>query len=139
MSGPAPAVARRRANEPERGEWQSSPGIGWQHGNIPACPARSKAAVDTWTAWMRSWYAAHWLPADLPTLRLVIKLWAHADSGKATGSERSELRQLMRAMGITPDGQQDRRWRAPETAPRRAETPEFDPREAYAGLRLVNG
>ena len=95
--GPAPKEDRRRANEPERGEWQPTPGIGWQHGDIPPCPARSKAAVETWATWMGSGFASHWLPADMPTLRLVIKLWAHADSGKATGSERSELRQLMRA------------------------------------------
>lgn len=112
--GPAPSESRRRTNAPERGDWQASPTAGWQHGEIPPCPVRGKRAVETWSVWMASWFAAHWLPEDLPVLELVIKLWARADNGRASGSERSELRQLMDSCGITRKGQQDRRWTPPK-------------------------
>jgi hypothetical protein len=115
MSGPAPAEHRQRTNEPARGDWQAAPGVGWQHGDIPPCPARGEAAAETWRGWFTDWYASHWRPGDLPNLRLIIKLWARADSGKATGAERSELRQLMDSYGITPKGQADRRWKPPAT------------------------
>jgi hypothetical protein len=132
--GPAPADDRRRANEPERGEWQPTPGVGWQHGELPPCPARGASAVETWTTWLTAWFAAHWTPADLPNLRLAIKLWARADGGKATGAERSELRHLMDDLGITRSGQQDRRWKPPEAvhpAPARAAA------SPYGQLRAV--
>lgn len=139
--GPAPSDARRRANAPERGDWTPPAGIGWQHSEeIPPCPARSPRARRTWSLWMGAWYAANWDPEDLPVLELTIKLWAKADSGKATGSERSELRQLMDSCGITKKGQQDRRWKAPAI-----EEPDTDEQlgdvadEAYGHLRAIPG
>ena len=141
--GPAPKADRRRANTPERGEWKASPGIGWQHGNIPDPPVRSAIARETWATWFRSWFASYWTPDDLPNLRLVIKLWAKADSGKATGSERSELRQLMDSYGITPKGQQDRRWAAPIRGAKPVDEPEpppeatTEPESPYGHLRVA--
>ncbi len=138
--GPAPAEQRRRANEPERGEWQAAPGAGWQHGVVPRCPVRSGEALDAWATWFGAWFAAHWGPEDLPNLRLVIRLWAKCASGKAIGSERTELRQLMDSYGITPKGQQDRRWQAPraERGPvgQPAEAPPTLP-SRYEHLRTV--
>lgn len=132
--GPAPKLDRRNKSDvPQRGEWQAAAGVGWQHGEIPACPARGSAARATWAAWMGSWFAAHWAPEDLPGLRLVIRLWEKADAGRASGSERSELRQLMDSYGITPKGQQDRRWRAPERAEAAAPAP-----SPYARLQVVS-
>jgi hypothetical protein len=74
----------------------------------------------------------------MPNLRLVIKLWAKADSGKATGAERSEYRQLADSLGITPKGQADRRWRRPDPqAAGTVGTPASDPRVAFRHLRAV--
>lgn len=113
MSGPAPSETRQRTNEPARGDWQAAPGIGWQHGDIPACPVRSAAAGETWSTWFRSWFASYWTADDLPNLRLAIKLWALSDSGKAKGTERSAYHRLADDLGITRKGQQDRRWKPP--------------------------
>lgn len=135
--GPAPSADRRRRNVPERGDWQPTPGVGWQHGEIPPCPVRAAQARATWATWFEAWFAAHWAPEDLPNLRLVIKLWARVDSGKASGSERSELRQLMDGYGITKKGQQDRRWSPPAVEPPEAEAP-TDDASPYAGLHLVD-
>jgi hypothetical protein len=114
MPGPAPKLNRRRRNAPARGDWTSETATGWQHGETPQPPRVSIAARETWTVWMGSWFAAHWLPEDLPNLRLVIKLWAKAWTGKAASAERSELRQLMDSYGITRKGQQDRHWVPPD-------------------------
>lgn len=142
--GPAPKDpgGRRNDHAPIRGEWKASPGVGWQHGEIPEPPVRSAIARETWLTWFRSWFASYWTVDDLPNLRLVIKLWAKADSGKASGSERSELRQLMDSYGITPKGQQDRRWAAPLRGGKPAEEPEAaetePPAESpYGDLRVV--
>ena len=138
--GPAPADQRRRANAPDRGDWQSAPATGWQHGDIPACPVRSRAAQAAWATWMGAWFSAHWTPDDLPNLRLVIRLWSKCDTGKATSNERTELRQLMDSYGITPKGQQDRRWTRPKDAPTAEQHPDGVPSTVpsrYAHLRTV--
>ena len=125
--GPPPSETRQRANEPGRGDWQAAPGIGWQHGEIPPCPSRSKAAAETWTTWFRSWYASHWTVEDLPNLRLAIKLWALSDTGQAKGAERTAYIRLADDLGITRKGQQDRRWKRPE--------PDRDQRRGTTGTR----
>lgn len=139
MPGPAPAANRRRRNAPARGDWSQDEALGWQHGEVPAPPkGLNAAAKDTWSTWMGSWFAAHWEPADLPALTIVIKLYARAWSGRATSSERSELRQLMDSYGITPKGQQDRRWAPPAAAER--DDAAAGPAEAagpYGHLRVV--
>lgn len=113
MSGPAPAEHRLRTNEPARGDWKAAPGIGWQHGDVPPCPVRSKAAQETWATWFAQWYAAHWTPADLPNLRLCIKAWARADGPEPRGTDVAGYVRLADDLGITRKGQQDRRWKPP--------------------------
>ena len=141
--GPAPSSQRRRANEPARGEWKATPGNGWQHGPVPPVPegvhADTRAA---WGVWMRSWFAAHWTPDDLPGLEHVASLHSEVrvafhepfiESENARGdriytrrpSPATELRQMMDSYGITPKGQQDRRWVKPGT-----EEPALDSRKA---------
>lgn len=115
--GPAPKdpTARRRANAPARGEWAAAPGEGWQHGPVPPCPAGvTKPTQDAWRTWFTSWYAAHWSPADLPQLRQLAHIFdavARGDYVRAT-----ELRLWLDTWGISPKGQQDRRWVAPKPA-----------------------
>lgn len=111
-TGPAPSLQRRRRNAPSRGDWQASDATGWQHGATPDAPAglrpESRAA---WTAWMAGWPAAHWIPADLPALQVVARLYDELAAGRFQRA--GELRMWMDTYGMTPKGQQDRRWLAP--------------------------
>lgn len=154
-TGPAPSVNRRRRNVPVRGDWRATPGIGWQHGPIPEPPDGLLApTVEVWRTWMRSWWASHWVPEDLPALAIIVRLYDQCESffddpyvERSTRKGDSifvlkpnpttELRQMMDNFGITPKGQQDRRW----TPPKADETPvaaaEGDS-GPYAELRVVS-
>ena len=59
---------------------------------------------------MQSWFAAHWTPADLPGLRLVIAQFDVIQRGKSSANDVTALVRLMDNYGITPAGQQARRW-----------------------------
>jgi hypothetical protein len=135
MSGPAPKATRRRANIPVRGDWQPVTGLGWQHGPPPSPPAGLlKASRDAWTAWMAAWFASHWTPDDLPGLRTVIRLYDEVERGRFTRV--GELRQYMDGYGITPKGQQDRRWSPPKPEDKPA-APGGQPDGLYDHLRAV--
>lgn len=85
---------------------------GWQHGKAPAPPTGlMPASRAAWVTWMRSWFASFWTPEDLPGLRQVIRLYDQVERGEFV--RMTELRQMMDNYGITPKGQQDRRWRPP--------------------------
>jgi hypothetical protein len=64
-----------------------------------------------WDGWFRSWWAANWTPDDLPALHFVIRLYDRVTRGDVKRA--AELRQWMDGYGITPKGQQDRRWVKP--------------------------
>lgn len=132
--GPGAKTVRRRANPPARGEWTPTPGVGWQHGELPRPPARLRSAsTEAWNTWVRAWFAAHWTPEDLPGLRVVIRLYDQVERGEFQRS--AELRLQMDTYGITPKGQQDRRWARPkadEEHPAAATTP-----TPYAHLAVV--
>ena len=133
--GPAPKMKRQNPRDkPERGDWQATPGVGWQHGAVPPPPTGLvKATNDAWRIWMESWFAAYWTPADLPGLRKVVLLYDATERGELGRS--TELRQLMDNYGITPKGQQDRRWmRARKEEPNGVVKPAAS---QYAGLRVV--
>lgn len=112
--GPTPKKNRQNPRDvPGRGDWKPASGVGWQHGERPAAPAKlTKAARDAWDAWMGSWFAAFWLPEDLPGLRQVVRLYDQVERGEF--GRASELRLQMDTYGITPKGQQDRRWAPPK-------------------------
>lgn len=119
-NGPAPAENRRRRNAPARGDWQPAVGEGWQHGDAPKPPSGLlKASREAWTVWMASWFAAFWTPSDLPGLRQVIRLYDQVERGEFQRS--TELRLMMDTFGITPKGQQDRRWKPPVNEEPRAQ------------------
>lgn len=134
--GPAPSTTRRRRNAPVRGEWKATPGVGWQHGQIPDPPAGlMPASLEAWTTWMRSWFAAHWTPDDVPGLRQVIRTYDQVERNEFQRGP--ELRLLMDTYGITPKGQQDRHWQPPkadEPAPAAAVVPA----SRYSHLKVVN-
>ena len=131
--GPAPKTTRRRRTAPLRGEYQSAIGVGWQHGPIPKPPeGLMPASLVAWETWFRAWFAAHWTPDDLPGMRKVIRLYDATERGELQRS--AELRMSCDNYGITPKGQQDRRWVAPrDAAPEVSKAPD-DP---YARLHVV--
>lgn len=107
---------RHGAHKPLRGEWQSSPGVGWQHGPIPDPPADLQPpTLAAWDVWFKSWPASHWTPADLPGLRTVAQLLDAVVRGNLTRT--TELRVWMDGLGLSPKGQQDRRWLPPTAGP----------------------
>lgn len=69
------------------------------------------ASLEAWSVWFGSWWAAFWTPADLPALRQVIRLYDQVERGEFQRC--AELRMMMDTYGVTPKGQQDRRWKAP--------------------------
>lgn len=135
MPGPPPNPTRRRRNKPARGDWQATPGIGWQHAEIPSPPDGLLAATRlAWETWFKAWFAAHWTPADLPGLRKVAQLYDATERGEMQRS--AELRMSMDGYGITPKGQQVLRWAPPKD--------DEKPKQAaaqgghYQHLRVVN-
>lgn len=111
--GPAPKQAgRRNHHEPQRGEWRNAPGVGWQHGEVPDPPDGLKIeSLDAWATWMGAWYAAFWTPEDLPALRGMVLLYDQVMRGEY--QRHPELRLNLDTWGVTPKGQQDRRWAPP--------------------------
>lgn len=138
-ANPKPAAERRTRHKPVRGEYASAPGVGWQHGQIPDPPDGLLAASrDAWQTWMRAWFAAHWTPDDLPILRQVVRLFDTIERNDASAAELTQYRQLLDSYGITPKGQQDRRWTRPKADdPRPGIEPKAD--SPYRGLALVVG
>ena len=109
-----------------RSEWTSHPDHGWQHGDTPKPPAGLlKRSRDTWAVWMKAWFAAHWTPDDLPGLGIVIGLYDQVQRGEFQRA--TELRLAMDTYGITPKGQQDRRWAPPKPVAAPSAAPTDDP------------
>lgn len=122
---------------PERGEVQTASAVGWQHGRTPAAPrGLCEEAREAWRTWMGAWFASFWAPEDLPGLRLLISYYDEAYTAEQF-RHASELRQLMDTYGITPKGQQDRRWRPPYKATERA-APAAPKPSRYEHLTVVD-
>lgn len=86
---------------------------------------------------MGAWWAAHWTPDDVPGLRQVIRLYDQMERGEFQRA--AELRLSMDNYGITPKGQQDRRWQRPsdeETKP--SSSPNEPAASQYGHLKVVN-
>ncbi|SRR6266508_355795 len=129
--GPTPKTQRRRENQPERGDWTPASGEGWQLGEVPQPPdGLQKASREAWSTWMASWVAAHWTPTDLPGLRQVVRIYDQVERGEFQRA--SELRLQMDTYGITPKGQQDRRWAPPATEQKAAPVRQVKPRRLKA-------
>lgn len=111
--GPIPKQdgQRRRGAPPVHG-WKQADGVGWQHGSMPPAPyGLTKPAKQAWEVWFASWFAAFWTPEDVPGLRQLVRLYDQVERGEF--QRHSELRLAMDTYGITPKGQQDRRWQPP--------------------------
>lgn len=134
-SPPKDADSRINRAEPERGEITPAAGVGWQHGAAPKAPTGlMPASREAWKVWMGAWFASFWSPDDLPGLRQVVRLYDQVERGEFQRA--AELRLQMDTYGITPKGQQDRRWKAPQKdAPTQVATPSGGGR--YSRLRAV--
>jgi hypothetical protein len=139
MSGPAPKDPSQRVNRAEkpRGDWQAAGAVGWQHGEVPKPPAKLTAAArEAWDVWMGAWFAAFWTPDDLPALRQLVRLYDQVERGEF--QRHGELRIGMDTYGITPKGQQDRRWKRPEASkPSEAVVRKASGASRYEHLKVV--
>lgn len=70
------------------------------------------ASVEAWGLWFSAWYAAHWSLVDVPAIRHLVALYDQVERGEFTRA--SELRLGLDTWGISPKGQQDRRWIEPK-------------------------
>lgn len=132
--GAAPKPEARHRHPLTRGNPTSKETVGWQHGRRPEPPkGLSARSRETWRVWFDSWFAAHWGPEDLPGLRVLIQVHDAVVGGDLTRA--NELRLQMDTYGITPKGQQDRRWVKPaDDAPaKKGDKPQGD----YRKLRVV--
>jgi hypothetical protein len=106
--------------------------VGWQHGVVPDAPDGLMAAsLVAWSTWFGAWFASFWSLADVPGLRQLVRLYDEVERGEFQRS--TELRMMMDTYGITPKGQQDRRWKPPVAAPAAA----VSLSDSYAHLRVV--
>ncbi len=137
--GPAPADERRpRSKPPERGGWKHAPGVGWQHGDTPKPPTGIlKATREAWDTWMAAWYAAFWSPDDLPGLQQMARVFDAVVRGDLTRA--AECRLQMDTWGVTPKGQQDRRWRPPLEDLQQGHGRSESGESRYGHLRAVDG
>lgn len=110
-NAPKSPESRRRANPPARGDWQHAATPSWPD-EVPAPPDGLMAAsVTAWETWFSAWFSAFWRPEDLPQIRSMVRLYDQVERGEF--QRHPELRLMMDTYGVTPKGQQDRRWRPP--------------------------
>ena len=89
-----------------------------------------------WQTWMQAWFASHWTPDDIPGLRKVAQLYDATERGELHRA--AELRMSMDNYGITPKGQQDRRWAPPKPEEAVEPTADDQPKSGrYSHLRAV--
>lgn len=128
---PKAQAIRRNTTAPTRGEWNAAETVGWQHGDPPEAPeGLMKASLEAWATWMGSWVAAHWTPTDVPGLRQLIRIYDQVERGEFQRA--NEMRLQMDTYGLTPKGQQDRRWAPPTAEQAPAQVVQIKPRRLNA-------
>ncbi len=113
MAGRGRAPKEDRVNHHALGRGDITPATSdaWQ-GDVPECPEGvMPATVEAWRVWFGAWFSAHWTANDIPGLRQLIRLYDQVERGEFQRA--GELRIQMDTYGITPKGQQDRRWKPP--------------------------
>jgi hypothetical protein len=107
--GAAPKDKSERRNRavPRRGEWVDLPPL-----EKPILPhlddGYDDRVVAVWEAWRYDPVTAEWSSADINYARETIDLRASCWPAKA-----AEIRLRMDALGLTPKGKRDLRWRTP--------------------------
>lgn len=121
--GPAPKAPeeRRRRNAPAGGEWIDLPAE-LTRAVLPTLPKRGKGQGNwsartraAWTAWRKDPATSQFGPADVQLtidLAYLYEQWVREPKVNIA----AEIRQRMDALGLTPKGRQDRRWRMPPPA-----------------------
>jgi hypothetical protein len=107
--GPAPKQGRRRRNAPLRGDWVDlAPLEQPVLGELPELPGEvwREPTVAVWEAWRSDPVSAQWSAADVAFALDTITL-----HNAMTASSASEVRLRMDALGLTPKGKRDLRWR----------------------------
>ena len=114
--GPAPkdAAARRRRNQPERGDWVTLQPL--ERPVLDPLPQLddetlwSARTAETWEAWRHDPVSATWSPADrayaMDTILIHQMVFGLDDAARA-----NELRLRMDSLGLTPKGKRDLRYR----------------------------
>lgn len=129
---PKPAALARAGSRTH--EYQSAPGVGWQHGPTPAPPdTLTEIGAVAWRSWFASWFASFWTPADLPVIELTAELYERVRLGVTTPDK---LTPYLDRCGITVKGRQDNRWSAPEVE---QPTPVVEPGDELATRRAGRG
>ena len=138
MAGRGPTPNDRLPQRPRDAKkrvraWTQADGTGWRYGKVPAPPAGLLPTSKTvWRTWFNGWVSAHWIAADVPGLRVMVKLYDRVERGELIRA--GELRLWMDTYGLTPKVQQDRRWKPPEETSSRNEVQRPS---AYGHLRTV--
>ena len=105
---------RRRHGAPARGEWTDLPVL-----TEPVLPAADRSwganARRAWNAWRRDSVTTQWTPADIHFARELCRRWDKLPPG--------EQRLRLDAIGCTPVGRRNLRWRSPVEVPPAAEKP----------------
>lgn len=120
--GPAPkqASARRRSNDPVRGEWVILDRPRLKKPPVLPQPypkgGYSVQAKAEWSEWWLSPVAPMWDSADQGSVRMLLRMvdewWDNPTAAMA-----SQIRQFKDTLGLTPKGRQDRRWVLPGEVP----------------------
>lgn len=108
--GPPPKDKRRRGNAPARGEWVDLGAL--LEPVLPKLP-RGKWTAATkiaWESWRKDPVTSQYTVADISYALDTIRL-----HNEMTPSSANEVRLRMDALGLTPKGKRDLRWRVSET------------------------
>lgn len=136
-SGPAPKLPDERRNRtpPSRGEWVDLEPL--ETPILPELPRRSKGEGPwpattraVWEAWRADPVTSQYTVADIAYALDTIRLHA-----VMTPASASEIRLRMDALGLTPKGKRDLRWRVVEDAPK-AEQPRTPAKTSRRRARL---
>lgn len=113
--GPAPKPDGERISRNALAyPWIPAPSGPWA-GDVPPPPTgMAKASRDTWALWFTSWWSGHWTDADVPGLRMALRLFDRIERGREERGDRSEYRALAKAFGISPEGRHALRWEPPK-------------------------
>lgn len=112
---PKPPEQRRNRTKPSAGEWREIP---WESGlKVPKMPAAPKggwraATRRAWSCWWADGAASLWGPAEVELLETLVRAYDRFARGDL--SVLSELRLRQDALGLTPKGKQQLRWRRGE-------------------------
>lgn len=118
-NGPAPkdAAARRRRNQPERGDWQTLRPL--ERPALEPLPVLdgedlwSARTAETWEAWREDPVTATWSPADRAYAMDTILIHQMVYGPEGDMARANELRLRMDSLGLTPKGKRDLRYRLP--------------------------